>query len=357
MGNREIFRAEGLPVLQNKTFATAAEAQASPTGDVVLVQDARTGLIYNHAFDASRIVYDRDYQNEQAYSPTFQRHLDDVASIVARHWTGKSLLEIGCGKGYFLEHLRARGFDITGVDPAYEGSSSHVVKARFEKRLGLSADAIIMRHVLEHIQDPIALLAEIAAANGGHGQIYIEVPCFDWIASRRAWFDIFYEHVNYFRMQDFSRLFGCVYESGHVFGGQYLYVVAELASLRTPVAGREDLFQMPDDFLSSVNGAIARARSWPGARKVLWGGASKGVIFSLYLQRAGVAVDAVIDINPAKQGRYLGVTGLRVSAPEDALPQLSRDDAIFVMNSNYLQEIVAATGNRFSYLTVDDEGV
>ena len=56
------------------------------------------------------------------------------------------------------------------------------------------------------------------------------MPCLDWICKHRAWFDIFYEHVNYFRLTDFQRLFQRIEDSGHLFGGQYLYVVAELAS-------------------------------------------------------------------------------------------------------------------------------
>jgi hypothetical protein len=98
----ELFRAERLPVLQNRTFATRSEALASSTGDVSLVQNHHTGLICNQAFDASRAVYDETYQNEQACSAVFRRHLEDVQAIVGRHLHGRSLIEIGCGKGYFL---------------------------------------------------------------------------------------------------------------------------------------------------------------------------------------------------------------------------------------------------------------
>src|SRR6185295_10449910 len=156
MSHRELFRAEGLPVSQNRMFATAAEALASPTVNVVLVQDEQSGLVNNAAFDHSKLTYDQDYQNEQAHSGVFQRHLDEVAAVIGKHFRDKTLLEVGCGKGYFLEHLRKLGFKITGVDPAYEGQNPTVVKARFDRSLGLSADGIILRHVLEHIPDPVA---------------------------------------------------------------------------------------------------------------------------------------------------------------------------------------------------------
>jgi len=352
---REIFRAEGLPVLQNRMFRSKSEALSSPTGDVVLIQDEKTGLIHNAAFDPSKLIYDHDYQNEQAYSLIFKRHLDDVAEIIARHLKGKRLIEVGCGKGYFLECLQGRGFDITGIDPAYEGVNPRVVKASFQKELGLSGQGIILRHVLEHIPNPVVFLNEIANANGGEGTIYIEVPSFDWIADHRAWFDLFYEHANYFRPSDFFRIFGKVYESGLIFGKQYFYVLADLASLRTPARDNTDQAELPKDFLAGIDRAVDLIRNTPHRKHVVWGGASKGAIFSIYLGRVGITPDQVIDINPAKQGRYLAVSGLKVLAPDEALPLLSPGDNIFVMNSNYLNEIIFQSGNRYTYTTVEHE--
>lgn len=351
MSFRELFKVEGLPVFQNKMFAEREAALGCPKGDVRLVQDMETGLIFNAAFDDSLLEYDADYQNEQACSSVFQRHLADVRAIIERHFSGKPLIEVGCGKGYFMEYLSQAGYQVTGIDPAYEGHNHNVIKARFESSLGLSAEGIVLRHVLEHMSNPFAFLSAIAQANGGKGQIYIEVPCFDWICKHRAWFDIFYEHVNYFRLADIHRMFGKVHESGHVFGGQYLYVVADLATLKKPRFDQCDAFTFPADFLSDVARMAAIAK---GKRNAIWGGASKGVIFALYMQHMWVNIDLVIDINPAKQGKYMAGSGLRVSSPEEGMKALQAGDDVFVMNSNYLQEIVASTNNQFNYIKVDE---
>ncbi|MGA8132548.1 class I SAM-dependent methyltransferase [Pseudomonas sp. MWU12-2345] len=348
----ELYRAADLPVLQNRTFADAASARASARADIVLVQDEVSGLIFNQAFDADKLSYDSDYQNEQAHSGQFQQHLSDVEGIIARHFKGRSLIEVGCGKGYFLELLRGLGYAITGIDPAYEGSNPEVIKAPFTRGLGLAADALVLRHVLEHIADPVAFLAAMAEANQG-GQIYIEVPCFDWIVEHRAWFDLFYEHVNYFRLDDLRRLFGTVHEAGHLFGGQYLYIVADLGSLRLTPTEPVPRQQLPNDFTASLAKAIRIIREAPEQGSCIWGASSKGVIYSLFLQRAGVAVDQVVDINPAKQGRYLPLSGVRVSSPEEALDALPIGANLFVMNSNYLEEIKRMTGGRYVYHAVD----
>ena len=357
---RELYRAGQLPVFQNHMFRTAQEATACARGDVDLVQDRETGLIFNSAFRPELMQYDADYQNEQAVSAVFRTHLDEITRVADRHFRGRSLIEVGCGKGYFLEHLQALGFDVTGIDPAYEGANPKVIKGRFDRAAGLRAEGLVLRHVLEHIPRPADFLAELREANGGSGTLLIEVPCLDWICRHRAWFDIFYEHVNYFRLDDFQRMFGRILEAGHVFGGQYLYVVADLASLRDPAAGGILPFALPGDFTASVGRHAERMRAKqaaPGAtgHSVVWGGASKGVIFSLFMQRAGARVDFVVDINPAKQGRYLAATGLRVSSPEDMLLQAAAGSDIYVMNGNYLPEIRQMTQDKFNYLTVDHE--
>jgi len=353
MSCREIFRAEKLPVFQNKMFATAEAARSCPTGDIILVQDMDTGLVFNAAFDPSMLIYDSDYQNEQACSDVFQHHLQDVTRIVERHFSGKSLIEVGCGKGYFLNHLKHWGYDITGIDPAYEGENPDVIKACFKSDLGITGDGVILRHVLEHMVDPVGFLKDIADANAGHGLIYIEVPCFDWICRHRAWFDIFYEHVNYFRLSDFHRMFGKVAESGYVFGGQYLYVVADLSSLRVPRLEEGDAQDFPEGFLADITQHARYIAAHSEQQHAVWGGASKGVIFSLYMQRASVDVDMIIDINPAKQGKYAAASGYEIYSPERAFETLAPSSCVFVMNSNYIDEIVRQSQNLFRYIKVD----
>lgn len=350
MGGEEILRIEGLPTLQNKTYETEAAARACPVGDVVLLQDRESGIIHNASFDPKLLEYDESYQNEQAYSKVFKSHINEVTEIVRTHFNGRRIVEVGCGKAYFLEHLLAQGFDIFGVDPAYEGENHRVSKSHFDASLGLRGEAIVLRHVLEHIQHPIDFLHSIRQANGGEGVVYIEVPCLDWIAEQRAWFDIFYEHVNYFRLADFQRIFGKILASGHIFGGQYLFVVAELSSLKAPSRGSSPVFELPQRFFEGIQKACSLIDM--ATTNVIWGGSSKGVIFGHHLQRAGAQLDFAIDINPAKQGRFLPSTGLQVLSPESAIPRLMKGSNIFVMNDNYLAEIAEIAGSDFNYISI-----
>ena len=347
--HRLLYERRDLPIFQNRMYSTVEEALASPRGDVRLVEDQRTGLIFNESFNSELMIYDTAYQNEQAVSLVFQQHLEQVAAIIIETMGTRNLIEVGCGKGFFLELLADRGVEITGFDPAYEGTNKLIRQEYFQAGTGLHSDGLILRHVLEHIPDPFSFLSQLRDANGGNGYIYIEVPCFDWICEHRAWFDVFYEHVNYFRLRDFHSMFANVASSGRIFGGQYLYVVADLASLRQPTIDQSNRANMPADFTDGLN------RVWKhgSSASAVWGGASKGVIFSLLAQREGKLIDAVIDINPAKQGRFLPLTGLQVQSPEKALKELPTGSAIYVMNRNYIEEIKSMSNAAFDYVEVD----
>ena len=295
------------------------------------------------------LLYDKNYQNEQALSHVFQRHLEKVASII-EHGIGKNdLIEIGCGKGFFLEMLLGKGFKIKGFDPTYEGSNQNIEVKYFTSNVGLQGKGLILRHVLEHIKDPVNFLFDLKNANGGSGKIYIEVPCFDWICEHKAWFDIFYEHVNYFRLCDFYRLFGKVLESGRCFGDQYIYVTADLSSLQIPRIDESNRVNFPHNFLEKLtNNSITTEE-----KTAIWGGASKGVIFTLLRSRVGKPLDTVIDINPAKQNKYLPTTGLKVYSPEKVFDLLPAGSTIYVMNSNYLEEIKEMSAHLYNYVCID----
>ncbi|WP_022701701.1 class I SAM-dependent methyltransferase [Oceanicaulis alexandrii] len=342
---KTLLRFEGYPALQNKMFDTRQAALNSPTGDIHLVECLQTGLVYNAAFEPDLVVYDQDYENDQGFSPRFEAHLKDVADLVLEQMRGPSFVEIGCGMGRFLQVLRERGGQVRGYDPAYVGDDGDIVSAPFTGQEPLAGSHIVLRHVLEHVPDPVGFLAGMATKADPGTLIYIEVPCFDWICEARAWFDIFYEHVNYFRLSDFHNMFGRVLFADRGFDGQYLRVICDLSTLRVPTYRPDHAVRFPDDFMKGVEEEVSAQQ---GAQPVIWGGASKGVIYALLCQRAGCAVQRVIDINPAKQGRFLASTGLEVMSAEAGLKDLPAGTEITVMNANYLDEIQSIVGDRFT---------
>jgi hypothetical protein len=305
-------------------------------------------LVYNFAFNEEAIHYDSCYNNEQAKSCLFQKHLDKVASIVAENLGRKELIEVGCGKGFFLELLLSKGIEITGFDSTYNGNNRFISKSNFQPGIiKKPAKGIILRHVLEHIQDPFKFLETLRDANGGEGLIYIEVPCFDWIIENRAYYDIYHEHVNYFRLIDFQKIFSKITFSTYSFGNQYISIVGDLSSLRKPKLCKNSLAKIPNDFSKQLNMKNYDAGSPP----VIWGGGSKGIIFSQLLKQNGIKIDSIVDIDSDKQGKYTPVSGLQIQSPEILHSYPSKTNIITV-NPNYLSEVKEMTNYKFNYQSV-----
>lgn len=340
-----IYKQLGFPLFQNKTYATRDEATHIKLGNVELIQDPATGLVYNHLFIPELLVYDDDYQNEQANSNVFQQHLETVLNMVQRYSAqSETGVEIGCGKAIFLEKLRQAGMTVYGFDPAYQGTADYVKKEYYtgSDKNSICADYILLRHVMEHIKDPFSFIKMLASSCKPGCKIYIESPCFDWIIKHTAFYDIFYEHCNYFTLDVLNASFGKVFESGRFFGGQYLYVIADLSTFHYPNGA---LLRKYSELDMNTEIALFIQKVKKYASIFLWGAGAKGATFCNLLVKNNVYPEAVVDINPKKQNRYIGLAGVPVISPEFCVEKLSERNhesggaVVLVMNPNYFAEI------------------
>ena len=248
------------------------------------------------------------------------------------------VVEIGCGKAFFMDMLLAEGYDVTGFDPTYEGDSPKVVKDFFsDKYSGIEASFIILRHTLEHIANPLEFINTVAAANSYKGKIYIEVPTFEWIMKHNAIEDIFYEHCNYFTLETLQMLFTDSV-GGHIFNGQYIYVIADLDKVKKDIE-KKDITPYIAKFKERLTGYHALLAN--AGATAIWGVGAKGSTFLNLLDKKAEKVKCVVDINPKKQHRYVGGTGHYIIKP-DELKEYGIEN-IIVMNENYIDEIRPVT--------------
>ena len=112
MTDAPLYVQPAMPVFQNRLYDTPEDARACPTGDISLIQDPATGLVRNARFQSERMLYDAQYQNEQGLSPVFRRHMESVLDLVECHIGRTGLVEIGCGKGMFMDLMAARGITV-----------------------------------------------------------------------------------------------------------------------------------------------------------------------------------------------------------------------------------------------------
>lgn len=334
-GIRELFIQKKVPLFQNKVFLNEADARESPSGQVRLVQSLRTGFVFNQLFDETLMSYDVNYHNEQANSSYYKKHQDNVFDLLEELGIKeKKVVEIGCGKGHFFNIMKANSIDCTGFDPAYEGDDPDIIKDYFTEKYDLKADLIVLRHTLEHIGDPHVFLYEIAKANNYNGWIFIEVPTFEWIVEKKAFWDIFYEHCNYFTQETLGLMFENAL-TGQLFGNQYIYCYARLDSLKKAIPQQDSV---PVWDLSFTAKLMEWERFVSTNRDiVIWGAGAKGSTFLNLVDPDRKNIKAVIDINPEKQNKFIALSGHPIYGPEKLFDLACNH--IIVMNENYLSEI------------------
>ena len=334
-----------LPILPNRPNP---KGEATKQGSFQLKKFGSFEFVQNVLFEESFVKYDKNYQNDQSSSPVFYDHMLEVYSILKSHFrSGSKLVEIGCGKGTFLDIVRGDAhFNYEGYDTVYDGIDPNIHCRYLNKNERVFADVVVLRHTLEHIQSPHKFLSLLRSVFNDDATIFIEVPQYEWIEQNKLIFDLTYEHVNYFSEKSLSSLFITTIDHNNFFDGQYQYCLAKLNSLSDKEWRHfdekhkwEDISLAPyfDEFKLKVQNLEKGSRYW------VWGGATKGVLFLKHLADfcpdVFCKVVGVIDINEKKQGLFTPTTGVMISSPKDFFKLVAKNDTIIVMNPNYLNEI------------------
>lgn len=350
----------GQPVILNYRFSSPEEAAAVPLRPIVLCECSECGLVFNAAFEPDLVPYDAAYENRQSHSKAFADHTVKVAKLIAALLESPRprILEVGCGKGQFLRQLvdYVRGEGV-GFDTSYEGASRDgdvVFHTEYLDASGVPGrfDAVVCRHVVEHVPQIGSFLKELAAIARACGEpfVFLETPRLEWILQHRSAWDFFYEHCNYFTEPALARL--CV-QAGFrvlaqypVFDRQYQLLALELpkpdGARERSCSAIETIQNIHEVSLSSLARLIETERQdgyW-----VVWGAGAKGVCLANRLPSGRLR--SLIDTNPAKQGFFVPGTSIPIVAPSaDSLAGIS---LVVIANPSYEQE-VRATLRKFSY--------
>jgi SAM-dependent methyltransferase len=355
-----------IPVHSCLLMASREDAIGCRRGDLRLGFCRACGFIANTAFDPAVHEYSARYEETQGFSPTFNTFARALAAgLVAAHdLRGRTVLEIGCGKGEFLVLLCELGGNAgIGIDPAYvpeRTRSPAAARIRFIRELyseahaGLRADFVCCRHTLEHIGAVGALVRAVRAALGEDRPVpvFFEVPDVLRVLREGAFWDIYYEHCSYFSPGSLARLFRAarfeVVDLAVEFGGQYVLLTARPAGGPTTptLALEDDLADLEQAVAAFERVGAAAVERWRatleglrarGRRPVVWGSGSKGVAFLTTLGTADGLVEYVVDINPYRQGKFMPGTGQEIVAPEFLARYRPSD--VLLMNPIYTEEI------------------
>jgi SAM-dependent methyltransferase len=122
-----------------------------------------------------------------------------------------AVLDIGCGRGLLLDELRKLGWTVAGTEISDAAARFARDVLQLDVKVGDlrhlhfeegAFDAVVLWHVLEHVDDPTSLLREVHRLVRPGGFVLLAVPNFGSIEaklSRAGWFHLDVpRHVSHF---------------------------------------------------------------------------------------------------------------------------------------------------------------
>lgn len=158
------------------------------------------------------VVYDEKRKPKTDYPDKLTKYLLDRFSIKP----GFKLLEIGCGRGEFLESFQKAGLDCYGVDLSDYCSKNKVnLKVRcqdiFKEHISYPDnffDVVYHKSLLEHFYSPENVMKETFRVLKPGGLIIILTP--DWVSQMKIFYDDFTHCRPYTKnaLQDVLEIYG-----------------------------------------------------------------------------------------------------------------------------------------------------
>jgi 2-polyprenyl-3-methyl-5-hydroxy-6-metoxy-1,4-benzoquinol methylase len=156
--------------------------------------------LYNAGYFASESAADFGYASYTEDREGFLKTFRLKADVVTRHVGGGRALEVGCAAGFFLDALRARGFEVHGI----EIGEDVLAHARDVFRLpnlhcgpldtyvppAEPFDLVAMFDVIEHLADPTAALIRLRGMMRPGARLVLQTQDLESLARRvmgRKW--------------------------------------------------------------------------------------------------------------------------------------------------------------------------
>jgi len=367
-GHQELvifYEVRNVPVHSCLMMPTQQEALNFPCGDVVLGYCENCGFVTNIAFDSKWSAYAPNYEDQQSFSPTFNKFASGLANRLIEKYDlhNKDVVEIGCSKGDFLISLcelgnnRGVGIDPSVVPGRVESEAADrvsFIKDYYSKdHAKYVGDFICCRHTLEHIYPTAEFVQTVRDSIGARTDtaVFFEIPDMTRVLKDIAFEDIYYEHCSYFTPGSLARLFrACGFEVTDLYRAyDEQYLLIEALPVATPSDKihplEESLEQMAQDIKHFVVEINNKFQYWKqhlkqmeeqGKRVVVWGSGSKCVAFLTTLDTKD-QVQYIVDINPHRQGKFIPGVGKEIMSPE--FLKEYQPDKVIVMNRIYCGEI------------------
>lgn len=120
----------------------------------------------------------------QLYQAVRNKTLQDKLKLIQENSNAKTLLDIGCGTGEFLNTCQKAGINVRGIEPSENARKSGIdnygldvnEESELPKIKDNSTDAVTMWHVLEHVYHLNKRIETIKRILKEDGTLFVAVP-------------------------------------------------------------------------------------------------------------------------------------------------------------------------------------
>lgn len=279
------------------------------------------GHVYNNSYDPE---FEQPFEGGcTMYNKggPWHEHMQQVAQILRNTISVGPIVEIGAGNGEFARFLHDLPY--IAYEPTADANecSKHVeTKKQYfspEADMDLVApDVILMRHVLEHLTDPVRFMRRLsteAKRSGIKPKLVIEVPCVTQALKQGRVEDWVYEHPHHFSpdsLAEAARLSGWACTHMWVTYNKEV-IVAEFDVYGMDMTSKQDRFVIMDH-LHHIGDDLMAMHQQRYGNVVLWGGAGKGATLVNMLNKPF----PVVDSDERKWGKYVPGTAYRIESPK-----------------------------------------
>ena len=331
-------------------FLTTEDLKSDSGSDLFVVQCKSCGLIQ---LDNDPVPYFREVIRASAFSEEMRKFRLKQFKSWAKEFNliDKKILEVGCGKGEYLEILSDVGADAYGIEYARESvdyclNKNLKVSQGFlgEKNLEINNnkfDGFMCLSFMEHWPEPNKVLNGLLM-NLNEGAIgLIEVPNFDMILDDGLYSEFISDHLLYFTKE--SLIFTLQFNGFEVLSCESIwhnYILS--AVVRKRVKTNLDFFE---GFRNKVKRDLDLfIGKFPENKVAIWG-AGHQALATISLTKIDKNIRYIVDSAVFKQGKYTPASHIKIVSEVELIKDPV--DALIIMAGSYSEEIIKIMKFKF----------
>jgi len=301
------------------------------------------------------------YYKEVIRAVAFSKEMGDFRVDQLRQWimqnhlANKKILEVGCGRGEYIDLLISAGATkVAGIEYAQKS----VVTARekclqiyqgyldsdFELPSDFKFDAFTIFSFMEHWPNPNQGLRLIHSVLSEGAVGLVEVPNFELILSKGLYSEFTADHIFYFDRKSFTFLLEKNgFEVISIESVWYGYILSAMVRKR-PFLDVKNFLKIQEKIKSQLTEFISQR----GDGEVAIWGAGHQALAVIAMARVANEVKYIVDTAPFKQGKYTPATHLPIVGPEYLNTHTPK--AVIVMAAGYTNEVIRVLLEKYPFI-------